>query len=100
MQSTGVKKAMNNHTNTANTIQQILVAWGATKVEVTDNSHLHVGHEGAKSGGGHFAVLVESNAFKGLNRIKSHRLVYQQLNEMFQTGVIHALEVDAVVPNE
>ncbi|MCX7554540.1 BolA family transcriptional regulator [Marinicella sp. S1101] len=86
---------MKNHSETIKQIEQLLVAWGATEVVVTDNSHLHVGHEGAKSGGGHFAVLVKAQAFKGLNRIKAHRLVYQQLNELFTSGAIHALEVEA-----
>ncbi len=87
---------MDMHHDTKNKIEQILIDWGASKVTVTDNSHLHVGHEGAKSGGGHFAVTVESTEFVGLNRIKSHRLVYQQLNELFISGAIHALEVDAI----
>jgi len=87
---------MEKHLDTKNKIEQILLAWGAADVIVTDNSHLHVGHEGAKSGGGHFAVSVESAEFVGLTRIKSHRLVYQQLSELFASGEIHALEVDAI----
>ncbi len=86
---------MNRHAETIKIIESLLSEWGASKVEVTDNSHLHVGHEGAKSGGGHFAVVVKSEAFNGLNRIKSHRLVYKQLDELFEDGSIHALEVDA-----
>ncbi len=86
---------MNTHSETLKKIESLLSEWGASKVEVTDNSHLHVGHEGAKSGGGHFAVVVKSEAFNGLNRIKSHRLVYKQLDELFEDGSIHALEVDA-----
>ncbi len=87
---------MNKHINTTKKIKNLLIEWGATEVNVTDNSHLHVGHEGAKSGGGHFAVVVKSVEFEGLSRIKSHRLVYQQLNELFADGSIHALEVEAV----
>lgn len=87
---------MSKHLSTKNKIEQLLLSWGASKVNVTDNSHLHVGHEGAKSGGGHFAVVVESTEFFGLNRIKSHRLVYKQLDQLFVSGAIHALEVDAI----
>lgn len=86
---------MNNHTETTEKISQMLLDWGADDVNVVDNSHLHVGHEGAKSGGGHFAVQVTAAMFAGLNRIQAHRLVYQQLNELFQSGAIHALEVEA-----
>lgn len=88
---------MDTHTETVKKIKALLSAWGATEITVTDNSHLHVGHAGAQSGGGHFAVLVKAQAFNGLSRIQSHRLVYQQLNDLFITGAIHALEVDAVV---
>jgi BolA protein len=87
---------MNNHAETILKIESLLIDWGASDVEVTDNSHLHVGHAGAQSGGGHFAVQVKAKAFQGLSRIKSHRLVYQQLDELFANGSIHALEVDAV----
>jgi BolA protein len=86
---------MNPHQTTLQEIENALLKWGATEVKVTDNSHLHVGHEGAKSGGGHFAVTVVSDAFTGLSRIQSHRLVYQQLSTLFTSGAIHALEVEA-----
>lgn len=87
---------MNKHADTIIKIESLLIDWGASEVEVTDNSHLHVGHAGAQSGGGHFAVLVKAVAFQGLSRINSHRLVYQQLNELFSDGSIHALEVEAI----
>ena len=87
---------MNTHAETVKKIKSILTEWGATEVEVSDNSHLHVGHEGAKSGGGHFAVTVIAAQFIGLNRLQCHRLVYQQLNSLFKTGAIHALEVEAI----
>lgn len=87
---------MEKNQQTTKRIEQLLVNWGATEVTVIDNSHLHVGHEGAKSGGGHFAVVVKAKAFAGLSRIKCHRMVYQQLDELFKNGDIHALEVDAI----
>jgi len=86
---------MSSHIETKQKIKELLTNWGADQVEVIDNSHLHIGHEGAKSGGGHFAVRVVSDAFAGLNRIQCHRLVYQQLTELFTSGAIHALEVEA-----
>lgn len=86
---------MSQHQKTLQEIEETLLQWGAEDVVVIDNSHLHVGHEGAKSGGGHFAVIVISGAFAGLSRIQSHRLVYQQLTALFASGAIHALEVEA-----
>lgn len=89
------QQVMDKHQETKQKITQLLTQWGASDVNVTDNSHLHVGHEGAKSGGGHFAVSVVAAAFAGLSRIQKHRLVYQQLGELFANGQIHALEVEA-----
>lgn len=86
---------METHQTTQQKIKEALLQWGASEVHVTDNSHLHVGHEGARSGGGHFAVTVVSEAFGGMSRIQSHRLVYQQLTALFTSGAIHALEVEA-----
>ena len=36
--------------------------------EFADESHLHIGHAGNK-GGGHYAILVVSNVFNGMNRV-------------------------------
>lgn len=91
---------MEKHRPTVLKIEQLLQHWGAATVEVTDNSHLHVGHAGARSGGGHFAVKVVADAFAGLSRIQRHRTVYQQLTELFENGAIHALEVEARTTEE
>ena len=32
-------------------------------LEIIDRSHEHAGHEGAKSGGGHFDVIIVAEAF-------------------------------------
>lgn len=68
-------------------------------LQVEDESHLHVGHEGAKSGLGHFRVLVVSDRFQGLSPIKRHRLVYQAMGELMQTD-IHALTIEAFTEEE
>ncbi len=91
---------MEKHRQTVIQIEQILQQWGAVHVEVTDNSHLHVGHAGAKSGGGHFAVKVAASEFKDKTRIQRHRMVYQALTALFESGAIHALEVEAVTEEE
>ena len=91
---------MEKHRPTVMKIEQLLQQWGAASVEVTDNSHLHVGHAGARSGGGHFAVKVVADAFAGQSRIQRHRAVYQQLTDLFTSGAIHALEVEAKTTEE
>ena len=42
----------------------------ADHVEVVDESHLHAGHEGAKSGGGHFRATIVAARFEGLGRVQ------------------------------
>jgi BolA protein len=68
-------------------------------LQVEDESHMHVGHEGAKSGLGHFRVLVVSDKFRGQSPIKRHRLVYQAMGDLMQTD-IHALAIEAFTPDE
>ena len=57
---------------------------------IEDESHLHAGHAGAASGGGHFRITLTAPAFAGLNRVARHRLVYEALNAYIPTE-IHAL---------
>ncbi len=66
---------------------------------VIDESHLHIGHPGARDGRGHFRVRVVSEAFQGLPRLARHRKVYAALDELMTTD-IHALNIEAIGPNE
>ncbi len=68
-------------------------------LDVTDESHLHAGHAGARDGRGHFRVHIVSNRFEGLARLARHRLVYQAVGDLMTTD-IHALAVTALTPNE
>lgn len=67
-------------------------------MEVVDESHLHAGHAGAASGGGHFRALVVSTRFEGKNRVAAQRLVYDALAEMMESE-IHALSLRTLTPN-
>jgi len=69
----------------------------AVRVEVVDESHLHAGHAGARSGGGHFRATVVSPRFAGLGRVEAQRLVYQALADMMGTE-IHALSLRTEAP--
>ncbi len=64
-----------------------------------DDSHLHAGHEGAKSGGGHFSVMVVTPRFLGKNHVQRHQMVYQALGDMMKKE-IHALSIRALTPDE
>ena len=54
-------------------LRDVLVA---SHVDVADESHLHAGHAGAASGGGHFRATIVSQRFAGLSRVARQRLVY------------------------
>jgi BolA protein len=68
-------------------------------IEIEDQSHLHAGHAGAASGGGHFEVVVVTQDFSGLNMLARHRLVYDALGEAMHNE-IHALSIKAYTPDE
>lgn len=70
-----------------------------TLCDLRDDSHLHAGHAGAASGGGHFHLKISSSEFTGLNRINRHRLVYDALGELMHRE-IHALSIEAYAPHE
>ena len=59
----------------------------------------HVGHEGAKGGGGHYHVFIVSRRFSGVPVQKRHRMVYDALGSMMQRE-IHALAITARAPGE
>jgi BolA protein len=66
-----------------------------TQLTIEDESHLHAGHAGAKSGMGHFRVTIASSKFEGLRPLQKHRLVYDALGNMMKTD-IHALSIHTV----
>lgn len=64
-----------------------------------DESHLHAGHAGAASGGGHYRLRLVSTHFEGLSKVARHRLVYDALHEMMRQE-IHALAMTLLTPGE
>jgi BolA family transcriptional regulator, general stress-responsive regulator len=67
-------------------------------LEVHDDSHLHVGHAGAREGR-HFSVAITAEAFRGQSRLRRHRLVYDAVAPLIPQG-IHALAIVAQTPDE
>jgi BolA protein len=74
-------------------------ALAPAQLEVGDDSHLHVGHAGAASGGGHYRVRIVAERFEGLRLVMRHRLVYDAVQGMMHTD-IHALAITALAPSE
>jgi BolA protein len=68
-------------------------------LELADESHLHAGHVGAASGGGHYRLKIVSPQFEGLRLVMRHRLVYDSVHDMMHTE-IHALAITALAPSE
>lgn len=69
-------------------------------LEIIDDSHKHIGHEGARDGGGHYRVRVVSPDFEGQRALQRHRMVYQAMGDAMRNDVIHALNIDALTPAE
>ncbi|BCT68655.1 BolA family protein [Nitrosospira sp. NRS527] len=85
--------------STIELIKQKLSVLEPEKIEIVDESARHAGHEGAKSGGGHYLLTIVSRKFSGQSALARHRLVYTALQEMMHKD-IHALSVKAYTPEE
>ncbi len=84
---------------TISEIETRLSALSPQHVEIIDDSALHAGHAGAKSGGGHFRLTIISPVFSGQNIVARHRAIYQALGDLMTTHV-HALSISAYSPEE
>jgi BolA protein len=74
-------------------------AFDPASLEVIDQSHLHAGHAGAKSGGGHFDIIIVADKLEGMSQVARHRMIYDALGDMMPAQ-IHALSIKAYAPNE
>ena len=62
-------------------------------LEVKNNSYLHAGHAGDNdTGETHFAIIIEAEELKTLNRVNAQRKINQLLKDQFSKG-LHALEI-------
>ena len=68
-------------------------------LEIEDESHLHAGHAGARSGGGHYRLHIVAAAFAGKNTVARHRLIYDAAGDLMR-GAVHALSIRAFTPEE
>jgi len=41
----------------------------------------------------HFVLEIHSESFRGLSRLQRHQMVYGLLDDLIQTGKIHALQL-------
>lgn len=80
--------------------QRLREAFAVEDLAIQDDSHLHAGHAGARAGGGHYRVRIVSAAFAGKRTLERHRMVYQALDAFMRPDTIHALNIQALTPDE
>ena len=85
--------------STIKIIKQKLTFLSPEKIDIIDESSKHIGHEGAKSGGGHFLLTIVSGNFYKKSTIERHRIIYDALGKMVGRD-IHALSIKAYTPEE
>jgi BolA family transcriptional regulator, general stress-responsive regulator len=78
---------------------QLAAALQPSTVDISDDSHLHAGHVGARDGKGHYSVRIVAACFSGLRPMARHQLVYRAVADMMHTD-IHALSIVALAPDE
>ncbi|MFT5451498.1 MAG: BolA protein [Enterobacterales bacterium] len=83
---------MNNQTRITQMTQRLEAELSPSSMHIDDESHLHAGHAGAKSGRGHFRLTISSEKFKALRPLQQHRLIYDALGDLMETE-IHALTI-------
>ncbi|MDX5445019.1 MAG: BolA family transcriptional regulator [Zoogloeaceae bacterium] len=85
--------------NRIDLIRERLETLAPLALDIEDESHLHAGHAGARSGGGHYRVRMVSDCFHGHGTLARHRMIYDALGDMMQ-GPIHALAIKALTADE
>ena len=81
-----------------NAIRERLAVLSPSTLELRDESGQHAGHAGARpSGGSHWQLTIESEAFRGKSALARHRMVYEALGDLMERE-IHALRIEARAP--
>jgi BolA protein len=83
----------------ASTLRARLQDLVPSAMEIHDDSAEHAGHAGAAGGGGHFSLLIVSNAFTGISRLERHQKVLARVSDLLPHP-IHALSIKALAPDE
>ena len=79
---------------------KLVAALSPQRLVIKDESHLHAGHAGARTGGeSHFRVLIVSAAFEGQSPVARQRAVNAALKDEL-AGPVHALATKTLSPAE
>ena len=70
-------------------------SFSCTLLEVSNESHLHAGHNGFDGlGESHFRIVISAAELLNIPLVKSHQAIYRELSvEML---VLHALAIEVV----
>jgi BolA protein len=80
--------------------EKLMIALEPTRLDLVNESHLHVGHASSPgTGESHFRLLIISQAFTGKSRVERHRLINEVVSSELRDGV-HALAIKACAPGE
>lgn len=92
---------MTTHHPVQDRLRQLLTqAFSPAHLAITDDSHRHAGHAGARpEGETHFRVTIVAEAFVGESRVARQRRVFAALEDLMETR-IHALQIKALTPDE
>lgn len=85
--------------NVVERIEAQLAVLEPESLDVLDESGRHIGHEGARGGGGHYQVVIVSPRFSGAGMQRRHRMIYDALGALMHKE-IHALAIKAYAPDE
>ena len=80
-------------------LRERLAGLNPLDLELIDDSAKHAGHAGARSGGGHYRLLIVSAKFSGKSTLIRHRMIYDALGELMRSK-IHALSIQSLTPEE
>ena len=84
----------------ATMIERLESALSPTRLDLEDQSNLHIGHAGHDPRGeSHFALTIESAAFAGKSRVERQRMIFAALGGLMDERV-HALSIKAIAPGE
>ena len=86
---------MNNQKRVALIEQRLTELFNPDYLKITDESHHHAGHVGAKDGRGHFAIQISASAFNDKKQLERHRMIYTALDDLMKTD-IHALKISII----
>ncbi len=64
-------------------------------LKIINESHLHAGHrEAGQSINSHFRVIIASDSFYDMSKVKQHRAIYAACDEWLHNNPIHALAIE------